>query len=544
MAANAVILSDPGLETSGGSEPSQKPITHTNSSSSDQSDYEYFSDDSPWSEESEHGSAAADRHDERPGAKVMSKQVQKDQRELPTLLRLISFLVVCLYRIPIRQFAATEQIKTKISERASFYQHFDFLFVRDLFPRMDAIAAASLGRSISQRRSILLYKDARNRQLEAVDSGDSDSEPPARAPNESITVEETATRKTLGQELDLSGAKSVSFTLPSKATTYMQKPSQQSWLYPPPLSVAISEKSVVSDYAAQELAIAVPKMPVVSSSTSDDAFVCPYCCSPQRLMSEMLWEKHVFDDLKPYICTFPSCDIKDHLFADRSQWWKHETEMHRFAWHCNLPHHRSYNDREDFIRHMREGHGTSFTNTQLDGVTSIFRIPSEKPAGVCNLCFRYSTNLKSHVSRHLKRIALFALPSTRDESDYTSSDVQGTITLHPASDTATDHLVPVNQSSAVSEGPHSIASKITVVQEEKTRKTDTVHGLKGKVKRESSSEPPGTLSQELLLMVERGPQYSSRNLVNSWLQREGVDKAPPVGMYHPFGTVIDLLLTR
>jgi hypothetical protein len=474
----------------------------------------------------------------------MVNQVQKDQRELPTLLRLISFLVACLYRIPIRQFGATEQIKTKISERASFYQHFDFLFVRDLFPRMDAIAAASLGRSISQRRSTLLYKDARSRQLEAVDSSSSDSEPPATALNESNTVEETAIRESLGQELALSEAKSVSFTLPSKATTYMQKPSQQSWLYPPSTSVAISEKSVVSDYATQELAIAVPRMPVVSSSTTDDAFVCPYCCSPQRVMSEILWEKHVFDDLKPYICTFPSCDMKDHLFADRSQWWQHETEMHRFAWHCNLPQHRSYDDREDFMRHMREGHGTSFTNKQLDGVTSIFRIPSEKPAGVCNLCFRYSTNLKSHISRHLKRIALFALPNTSDESDYTSSDVQETIPLHPASDTVTDYLVPVNQSSAVSEGPHSIASKITVVQEDKVRKTDAVHSLKGKVKRESSPEPPGTLSQELLLMVERAPQYSSRNLVDSWLQREGAHKAPPVGMYHPFGAAIDLLLTR
>jgi hypothetical protein len=542
VAANAVILSHLGLETFGGSKSSQKPITHPNSPSSDQSDYEYFSDDSPWSEESEHGSAAADRQDEHPGAKGTGKQVQKDQRELPTLLRLISFLVVCLYRMPIRQFAATEQIKTKISERASFYQHFDFLFVRDLFPRMDAIAAANLGRSISQRRSVLFYKDAREKQLEALDSGDSDSGPPA--PNESIPVNEIAIRKTIEQGLALSESKSVPFTLPSKATTFIQKPSQQSWLYPPPPSVAISEKSIVSEYAAQELAIAVPKMPVVSSGTTDDAFVCPYCCNPQRVMSEMVWEKHVFEDLKPYICTFPSCDLKDHLFADRSQWWQHETKMHRFAWHCNLPNHRSYDDREDFIRHMREGHGTSFTNKQLDGVTSMFRIPSEKPAGVCNLCARYSTNLKSHISRHLKRIALFALPNTSDESGYSSPDLQGTIPLHPASDTATDYLVPVNLSSAVSEGPRSIASRVAVVQEEKVRETDTIHGLKGKVKRESSPEPPGTLSQEFLLMVERGPQYSSRNLVDSWLQGGGVAKAPPDGMYHPFGAVIDLVLTR
>jgi hypothetical protein len=546
VAVNAIVLSDPGSEAFGGSESSQKLTIQTNSSSSDQGDDESFSDDSPWSEESEYESAATNRYDDRPEAKAMDKSPQKDQREIPTLLRMISFLVVCLYRMPIRQFAVTEKIKARISDRASFYQHFDVLFVRDLFPKMDKTAATNLGRSISQRRSVLFYKDARDEQLEALGSSDSDSEPPAPAPapKESITVDKTAIHKTLGQELALSESKSVTFTLPSKATTFIQKPSQQSWLYPPSSSVAISEKSIVSEYAAQELAIDIPKMPVVSSSTINDTFICPYCCNPQHVMSEILWEKHVFDDLKPYICTFPSCDLKDHLFADRSQWWQHEIKMHRFAWHCNSPHHRSHDDREDFIRHMREGHGTSFTNTQLDGVTSVFRISSEKPAGMCNLCFRYSTNLKSHVSRHLKRIALFALPKTSDGSDYTSPDVQGTVPLHPASDTATDCLVPVNLSSAVSERPRSIASRVTVAQEEKIRETNTTHGLKGKVKREPSSEHLGTLSQEFLLMVERGLQYSSRNLVDSWLQEEGVAKAPPDGMYHPFGAVFDLVLTR
>jgi hypothetical protein len=344
---------------------------------------------------------------------------------------MISFLVVCLYRMPIRQFAATEQIKTRISEKASFYQHFDVLFVRDLFPRMDETAATNLGRSISQRRSILLYKEARYTQLEALECSGSDSESPA--------LGEVAIHKTLEQKSALLESNSVTFTLPSKATTYVERPSQQSWLYPPSPSVAVSEKSVVSDYAAQDLAISAPKMPVGSSGAADDVFVCPYCCSPQRVMSEILWEKHVFCDLKPYVCTFPSCDLKDHLFADRSQWWQHEIKMHRYAWHCNSRHHGSYDERESFIRHMQEEHGTSITSVQLGELTSMFRIPSEKPAGVCNLCFRHSDNLKSHISRHLKRIALFALPRTSVESEIASQDTEGKSASNNAVDAVSDH---------------------------------------------------------------------------------------------------------
>jgi hypothetical protein len=536
VAVNSIVLSDPGAQALGGSESSQKLTIPTDSSSSDQGDDESFSDDSPWSEESEFESAATNRYDNRPEAKAMYKIPQKDQREIPTLLRMISFLVVCLYRMPIRQFAVTEKIKARISDRASFYQHFDVLFVRDLFPKMDETAATNLGRSISQRRSILLYKGARDRQLEALNSGDSDSEPPAPAPapNEIGTIEKTAIPKTLGQELAVSESKSVAFTLPSKATTYTQKSSQQSWLYPPSPSVAISKKSTVSDYAAQELAIAVPKMPVASSSATDDAFVCPYCYSPQRVMSEIQWEKHFFADIQPYVCTFSGCQLQNYLFTTRTQWWKHETEKHRFVWHCNTRLHQSYDSREAFKHHMHQAHRTSFTDIQLDDLKSTFRLPSDRLAGKCNLCFRHSKNLKSHISRHLQRIALFAIPRAQVEFDYPSQDAQESMPSHPTSDTITDCLKPINRSSAALNRSQSIASTIRGVQEERFSETGTVRRIDDKMRQESSPESTGNRSSELPLIVQRGPQHPSKELVASWLQREGVDHSTLVGMYHPF----------
>jgi hypothetical protein len=515
VAVNSIVLSDPELESSAG-ESSQNSITPTNFSSSGHGDDESFSDDSPWSEESGYESAAADRYDEHPGAKAIGRQAQKDQLELPTLLRLISFLVVCLYRMPIRQFAATKQIKTKISERASFYQHFDFLFVQDLFPQMDAIAAANLGRSISQRRSVLFYKDARDKQLEALDSGDSDSEPPAPAPNERIAVDETLIHKILRRELAFSEGKSVPFTLPSKATTFIQKPSQQSWLYPPPPSVAISQKSITSNYAAQELAIAVPKMPVASGSTTDDAFVCPYCCSPQRVMSEELWKKHVFNDLKPYICTFPSCELEDQIFADRSQWWQHETEVHRFEWHCNTRHHQTYDDQERFLRHMQEEHSTSFTSKQLCELTSIFRSPLTKAAGVCNLCFRHSENLKSHVSRHLQRIALFALPRFTDVSDTASKYVRGEGSLEGALDMGLQEDT-------------NMAADIAVTPERRSYENDKTENLSS-LGTGPNSRLSAHLHPKFSFTAEQIQLWSNEDVVQSWLRSSGFGDSLIAGM--------------
>jgi hypothetical protein len=474
VAVNTIILSDPVLEAFEGE-----------SSSPDQEDHESSSDDSPWSDESEYESAAANRYDKSPGENSMGMQPQKNERELPTLLRMIGFLVVCLYRMPIRQFTITEKIKSRISPKASFYQHFDVLYVQDLFPKMDETAATNLGRAISQRRSILLYKDARYTQLEALDSSESDL------------------------ELDPSQFDSNPLKLSSKATTYVEKPSQQPWLYPPSSPIAISEKSTVSVYATQELKITIPEMPVSQGSIENGTFVCPYCCIPQRDMSETLWKKHVFEDLQPYVCTFSGCELQDHFFTDRTQWWQHETEVHRFAWHCNTRHHQSYDDQERFIYHMQEAHSTLFTSQQLCELKSVFRSPSTKAAGVCNLCFRRSENLKSHVSRHLQRIALFALPRFKGVSDITSEYVRGN-SLKGAPDKGLQEDT-------------NMAADVLIAPEGRSHESDKTEDLGSLLGTEPNHRPPVRLQPEFSSAAEQTQLRSNGDAVQFWLRSAGLD---------------------
>jgi RhoGEF domain len=85
-------------------------------------------------------------------------------------------------------------------------------------------------------------------------------------------------------------------------------------------------------------------------------------------------------------------------------------------WFCNTEHHPEYDHREDFIVHMLADHNTSFDESRYNSIQDMFRQPSRHVDGTCNLCMRDSKNLKSHISRHLQQIALFALPRVNETS--------------------------------------------------------------------------------------------------------------------------------
>ncbi|KAF8531430.1 hypothetical protein BDD12DRAFT_644677, partial [Trichophaea hybrida] len=120
--------------------------------------------------------------------------------------------------------------------------------------------------------------------------------------------------------------------------------------------------------------------------------------------------KHVLRDLQPYACTYPDCDLLEHLFENRDDWYEHEAQQHRVEWFCNVNEHLPYNEQSDFIAHMEKDHLTAFDRRQLSLLRSMFQRPLRNPEGNCNFCLRSCVNLKSHVARHLEQIALFALP--------------------------------------------------------------------------------------------------------------------------------------
>jgi hypothetical protein len=117
---------------------------------------------------------------------------------------------------------------------------------------------------------------------------------------------------------------------------------------------------------------------------------------------------HVLKDLQPYICTYSDCSLRDHLFESRDAWFSHEIKHHRIEFFCNVAGHKTYTEQTSFEIHLKQDHSIQLNNPSP--ALDVFRRPSQSAGGLCNLCFQHTKNLKSHVSRHLHQIALFAVP--------------------------------------------------------------------------------------------------------------------------------------
>jgi hypothetical protein len=196
------------------------------------------------------------------------------------------------------------------------------------------------------------------------------------------------------------------------------------------MSVASSTISLSDDYNEQKLR--PPSLEHVSNG--NDTFECPFCCSIQIFRNENLWQRHVYADLRSYVCTFADCNSK--LFEDQRQWFEHEVEHHRSKWHCSICNIQGITAKVDFRNHIRS-HADGVTENQLDALCKAFRQPQKRfLASECPFCTAWNEKLRNsnenhdapsvtltqfmkHVGSHMRQLALFALPreSTEEAED-------------------------------------------------------------------------------------------------------------------------------
>ena len=144
--------------------------------------------------------------------------------------------------------------------------------------------------------------------------------------------------------------------------------------------------------------------------------------------------KHIFQDLKPYVCTFEECDLK--MFADRSTWFSHELQVHRIEWCCPFCTHSPLQSLESFEDHLQNRHAQKFVKEQLSalGATCQQSIERISPQA-CPFCDEWFVKLKDanpdlagetlvvtpaqfqhHVGTHMEQLALFALPKDHEDA--------------------------------------------------------------------------------------------------------------------------------
>ncbi|KAF2688930.1 hypothetical protein K458DRAFT_293521, partial [Lentithecium fluviatile CBS 122367] len=66
--------------------------------------------------------------------------------------------------------------------------------------------------------------------------------------------------------------------------------------------------------------------------------------------------KHVLCDIQPYVCTFGECDLFDHFFKSREEWFRHEAQHHRAKWFCNSNNHPTFDAEPGLLAHMEGKH--------------------------------------------------------------------------------------------------------------------------------------------------------------------------------------------
>ncbi|KAF8535327.1 hypothetical protein BDD12DRAFT_797171 [Trichophaea hybrida] len=297
--------------------------------------------------------------------------------EMPQLVKSIKFTITCLYKMPIRQPAPLDRLEEKPSVKASFYQHFNVLYVKDKFPKLDPKVATRLGKMISRRRELHFYRISHAGSLQTA------KVEPKSGMAAPLNVE------------PLPPAKSDSGPEATRGVAVSEIS-----------RIAESKTSMASSYACGNLRVELPPRPKGKDGKELDRFECPYCLVIQCIKTDHSWKKHVLGDLQRYACTYPDCDLLEHFFDSQEEWYKHGTQQHRLERFCNIEGHPQFTEESDFLAHMDSTHNTTFKTGQLSLLLSMFQRPSRSLGGTCNFCLKHSAKLKSLVFRHLEQVAL------------------------------------------------------------------------------------------------------------------------------------------
>ena len=147
--------------------------------------------------------------------------------------------------------------------------------------------------------------------------------------------------------------------------------------------------------------------------------------------------EHVLHDLRPYVCTFPHCDLA--MFPSKDAWFKHELDDHRLEWCCQFCSHSPLETPEKYEAHLRNSHSNSLKGINLNVVLqSSKQSVSAISSSSCPFCDPLvkdedlpldAFGFKNHVAKHMEQLALFAIPRTSDVGDGSFTSIRAALTL-------------------------------------------------------------------------------------------------------------------
>jgi hypothetical protein len=219
-----------------------------------------------------------------------------EQAKMPQLLHSLSFTITCLYKMPIRRPAPAGRLQGRnfeSADRYTLYEHFDILYVRDLFKDAELNLVTRLGRLITRRRQLLRYRKLHNEQLkrETLES--------SNLPVKAVNLPDNETSSRVRKEPAQSDVSSSQLKPSTKATTFRPEEFlKASW------GVAAldsrsgnfetaSEPETTSSFASTHTgkdSLLIPSRPLGVDGEELEDFQCPYCSVIVRIRSSRSWK--------------------------------------------------------------------------------------------------------------------------------------------------------------------------------------------------------------------------------------------------------------
>ena len=169
--------------------------------------------------------------------------------------------------------------------------------------------------------------------------------------------------------------------------------------------------------------------------------------------------RHVFGDLRPYVCTYQDCPNAEKMYITRHEWLHHEQQMHQRSWICWNGCEPKFKSAQLLSDHILHHHSGKFIESQLPVLLDMCERaadPDEEES--CSLCGQQMNleALRLHVAFHLEDIALFGQPFPSDRSETDASSGRASYPLERIA-----HVVKENEGArdpAVSHSPKSLST--------------------------------------------------------------------------------------
>ncbi|EHK27167.1 uncharacterized protein TRIVIDRAFT_34224 [Trichoderma virens Gv29-8] len=311
--------------------------------------------------------------------------------ELEQIASNVPDTIDCLLRlsVAIRNPAPHDHFAASVPLDVSHYEPFDIQHVQDKFQNIDRILAQRLGHAISRRRQYFKYRESHHLKLahglNLTDQTDGESTIASSIPGHAKNAGFNNTLSTIDED-------------------------------------AVSDSGISQTSFASSLAdIERLRIPLPPKSAESGPFECPFCFMIITATNRVSWKRHVFADLRPYVCLSEDCTATEKWFARRHEWIMHEVENHWKLYVCPHSCNESFQSRSKCIEHVDKSHPGVIPTYQLEAAINLNSKPIRAEDGIaCPICKESLDSAKKyqrHVGRHQEQLAIFALPSTQSQEN-------------------------------------------------------------------------------------------------------------------------------